>query len=56
MQEYRRLGNIGLFQRFISPFKHRITDPETENRISLFKKFFCNRIGFIQVLSHSAEL
>ena len=56
VKEYGRLSHLGLLQLLIGTIEHDVGDAIAENLISLLKKFFCHRIGFVKILTHSYKL
>ncbi|CDD83511.1 unknown [Bacteroides sp. CAG:462] len=56
MQEYRRLGYLGLTEVFVRSFEHDVRDAVTENIIGFFKQFLGERVVFIKIFTHTYEL
>ena len=56
MKEDSRLSHLCLLQLLISSLKHDISNTISENIISLFKKFFCERVAIVKILTHSYKL
>ena len=56
MKEYCRLGNLGFLQLIVGSGEHDISNLEAENLVGLIKKFFCQCVVIVEILTHTYEL
>ena len=56
MEEYSRLGNLSFLQLIVGSGEHDISNLEAENLVGLIKKFFCQCVVIVEILTHTYEL
>ena len=56
MEEYGRLGHLGLLEVVLGAFKHKVGDSETENFVGFLKKFAGFGVVVVEVFAHTYKL
>ncbi len=56
VEKHRRLRNLGLLKVLLRTLEHEVCYAETENFVSLLKKFAGSGIVFIKVFAHPYKL